>query len=189
MRNNTGQVTLFLILGLVIVIGLGFAYSMGNSASSEKIKAEAEKSAGIPFSFDYYKNFLNSCLENIAKGGIDFIGQRDGYFNLASNYFNDPFIKTAYYFYEDFSLFPKIEVLQDSISEYMKSYASFCFEELKNLTEFAKIDYEIGNVNAIIAKNSVIVDAQIPTKIKLGDITSEINNFRISLDGNRLLKD
>ena len=186
MRNRRSQLGVFLIMGLVILIGAGFVYYITSNISQSNIKAGAEKTAKIAFLPDSFKNFLDTCLQNIAKEGVSYTAQRGGYFNLPKYSYNDSFIKTAYYFYEDRSLMPKLEIIENSISEYMKEEVPLCFEELKNITEYANIGYEIKNINTQIINDSIIINAEILTNIKSNDIEFKIKKFQVRLDGDRL---
>ena len=114
-------------------------------------------------------------LELAPAAGI-YLGERNKAL-LKQGFFDTVFIETAYYFYEDFSLFPKLGVLENSISEDIKSYSKSCFEELRNITEITEIDYKIENVTTKIIKDSIIVDAYIPTKLKSVDTIYEIEKF------------
>ena len=121
--HSKSQVALFLILGFVLLTAFGFVYYVYQNIHSEKIKAEAEASTRVSFSSDNIKNYLEICFKNLAQEGVDHISARGGYFALPKKSYSVGIINTAYYFYEDNSLYPKIEVLEDSISGYIKKYA------------------------------------------------------------------
>ncbi len=180
------QIALFLILGFVILIGVGFLHFISSNISSENVRTEAIQSSVIVFSTENVRNFLELCFKNLATEGIDYASLQGGYYVLPQKSYSEGIINTAFYFYEDQSLFPKIEVFENSLSEYIKLYANYCFNNLKNFTEIMDIDYKIENVSTKILKDQIIIDIAIPVKIKVTDITFEVNNFQIIIGGNRL---
>lgn len=187
MKSKKGQISIFLILGIVILITTSIVFVFYNETISDQIKPEVEETTELVFQTENYKNFLNTCLKNIAEDSLIFIGQRGGYYNLPKPNYNDSFIKTAYYFYEDRSYMPTLEQMQNSISNYINSEISNCFNELNNFNEITNLNYNIEDINTLIIKDSVIVEAQIPTKITVNDATYEIEKYRTTI--NSRLKD
>jgi len=182
MKHKYAQISIFALMGLVILI----AFSIFFYIRSERISPEIEKAAEFPFEFAPVKNYVESCIENVGKDGIEFIGKRGGYFELPNYNYQDQFIKTAYYFYEDRSYFPKLEILQNSISGYINSELLFCLDGLKNITQTKNIDYKIEKIDTLIIEDSVIINAQIPTIYRLDDVTYENKQYRVSIDRNKL---
>ncbi len=183
MRRNKGQITIFLILGFVMATAFGFIYYLN---IPKEPSTEIEKSTNIVFSAEGLENFLNLCLYDIANDGVIFISQRGGYINLPHYSYNNSFIKTAYYFYEDRSLLPTIDVLENSISNYTKLEAHSCFDKLNNSKEITSFDYRIESITTKIIKGSILVDIKMPVNIKVGDVGYNIEKFGVRLDGDRL---
>lgn len=168
------------------MVAFGFIYYVYGISNKDKIEAETEKSIKISFSFDSINNFLENCFKNLAFEAVDYVSLQGGYFTLPKKSYSEGIINTAFYFYEEYSLFPNLDVIENSISEYIKTYAHYCFEDLKNTTHFDNIDYKIENVSTKILNNNIIVSVYAPTKIKLDSSIHEFNNFNIELDNNSL---
>ena len=77
-------------------------------------------------------------------------------------------------------------MLENSISDYIKTYASNCFEELKNITEYLSIKYNLENVSTKILENNLVTSIYAPTKIQFASSTHELNRFNAELNNNRL---
>ncbi|MBI2653670.1 hypothetical protein HYX02_02550 [Candidatus Woesearchaeota archaeon] len=183
--NNNGQITLFFILGFVILIGFGLVYYVSGNLSSD-LETEVSKTSKIAFSVDNVKNFLELCFKDLTNEGIDYISERGGYFTLSKYSYEYGEVRTAYYFYEDRNLPPTLEVLENSISMYVKSYVNYCFDDLSDSVEIPNVEYKIENVSTKLVKDNIILSLLIPTKIKSNNLTYEINNYQINLEGNRL---
>lgn len=180
------QITIFLIFGLTILIALGFLFYVYNSTKREDVKIQTEKTTKIAFSAPEVNSFLNNCFRNLAYEGIDFISARGGYFYLPKNHYSYGIIKTAYYFYEDYSLFPTFGLIENSISDYMKEYGNLCFEDIGNLTGYTMIEHSIENVTVTISKGRISIFVNSPTKISIGNNIQALDTFLVEIDNIRL---
>jgi len=182
MIDNRSQVGIFLILGFVLLVAAGFVYVIYGYEQTDI----AEESLTADFFPNAVKNYLESCLTNAAKEGVAFVSNRGGYFNLPKHYYNNSFNIIPYYFYEDSSYMPSIKIVESSISDYLKSKAPNCFEELVKNEKAINMHYNIAKINTKIVKDSVIIDLQISTEIKSGGKIYRINKYELSLEENRI---
>jgi hypothetical protein len=178
--KNKGQIAIFVLLGFVLLIAASFFLFI----RSDNVY-EIERYQELPIDFIPVKNYIDSCIKNVGRDAIEYVSKRGGYFELPQYSYNDQFTQTAYYYYEYFELPPKLEVIQNSISEYIENELSYCLDGIKNLSQFSNVEYYIENINTLIVKNSVIIESIIPTEIKKDDSSYNIKDYRITID-NRL---
>ncbi|MBI2657611.1 hypothetical protein HYX08_02855 [Candidatus Woesearchaeota archaeon] len=182
MPSKRGQIGLFLILGFVVFVAFGFIYYVYGISKKDNVKVEAGKTAMAPFSAENSNNFLVFCLKDLASEAIDYLSMRGGYFTLPKKSYSGGIINTPFYFYEDAGLLPNIEVWENSISQYINTYGDKCFEELKNITEYGDVSYELENTSTKILGIGVFVNVRAPAKIFLGPTTSELSRFDLELN-------
>jgi len=76
--NHKGQVTVFVILGIVLILAFSFAFMVRSSLSTGKLEAEAQEiltDALETSSIDYY---VESCLEQITTEALVTLGEQGG---------------------------------------------------------------------------------------------------------------
>ena len=185
MRNRKGQVSIYILLGLIILIGLGFVLYLRNDVSKE---AEIQQVSRLPFEIGPIRNYVESCIENVGKDGIEFIGLHGGYFILPK-YLTNEYTKTAYYFYQNRNIMPTKAKVEQELSNYVNEELFFC---IKNFAPFRLQGFEIEpeeiNTNTIIEPNSVTFKVDYPltakkgaSQIKLDSFTKSINNVRLGV--------
>jgi hypothetical protein len=81
--NRKGQMTIFVIIGIIILIGVGMIISY-NKTSSERLLSEElhTKVVEIPLMFQPINDYVESCIAKTGKEGIKLIGIHGGYIDL-----------------------------------------------------------------------------------------------------------
>ncbi|MBW2989596.1 hypothetical protein KY358_04745 [Candidatus Woesearchaeota archaeon] len=81
-RSKKGQMTIFIIIGILLIIGIG-AYSIVRKSRTEAgITSEIESALEeIPSEFSSVAGFISGCLEETLKEGIEKIGDTGGFIN------------------------------------------------------------------------------------------------------------
>ena len=77
MKNKTAQITAFLLVGMLILITFGFVYYVASTMITSKIRTEQTEK--IPLEIQPVKTYIETCLDGIAKEGLDLIGKQGGY--------------------------------------------------------------------------------------------------------------
>lgn len=77
-----GQVTIFIIIGIVLLLGVGFAiYFTGRSQESESPIAQVSK---LPARIQPVQDAVHSCIRQLGVEGLQKIGQTGGYIDTSS---------------------------------------------------------------------------------------------------------
>ena len=186
MRNRKGQVSIYMLLGLIILIGLGFVFYLRNDVSKG---TEIQQVSRLPFEIGPIRNYVESCIEDVGKDGVEFIGRRGGYFILPKYLTNEYLTKTAYYFYQSRNIMPTKAKVEQELSNYVNEELFFC---INNFAPFRNQGLEIEskgiNISTIIDPNSVAFNVDYPliakkgaSQIKLDSFTKSIANVRLGM--------
>jgi len=183
MANRKGQITIFLIIGMILLISAGLLFYL-NSQLTEK---EIEKSVEMPSNVLPIKNYVESCIKSVGEEAILWIGEHGGYYNLPKYSTKDYFTNTAYYFYIDSNIMPSKERVEEELSEYMDKQIYFCLDNFSVFKEQGfQIEKEESNTTVIIRQKDVLFQINLPLTIKKQDSLTEIKEFKKSIDSIRL---
>ncbi|MBN1544251.1 hypothetical protein JW898_02200 [Candidatus Woesearchaeota archaeon] len=80
--GNQGQVTIFIILGIVILVGVGAAIFL--TGEPAQLPAEIAAAERIPDEFKPVKDFIESCLAEKLGEAFVIIGQHGGYLDMSN---------------------------------------------------------------------------------------------------------
>ncbi|MBU0614533.1 MAG: hypothetical protein KJ601_00405, partial [Nanoarchaeota archaeon] len=173
--QNKGQLSLFMIVGVVLLLGLGLIYYI-NSKAVEEAK---------PVEFDLYisenvQAFVENCLSQIAVQGLDILGLQGGRIYLYEPYFEYNNYKTNLLYYYGRNLVPSLDEMEIELENYVKYNLRSCtqdFQVFKGLT----ITYGTLDTNAYIGKASVLFDVNWPLEIKQSNIRKELSAFKSTI--------
>jgi hypothetical protein len=174
--KRRGQVTLFIILGIIMVLAAMFFFYM--RADITKI-SYTEK---VPESIIPFQRFVENCIDSTTREAVQKLGMSGGYIELPPNIKNNPFARLSiapevdyiipYWYYrkggtiKDNDLSPTLDMMTADITKYVNENIAFC---LNNFTAFQNI-YKItekGNTifQTRITDNSVVVLLDYPVEI------------------------
>jgi len=80
MRNKKGQITIFIIVGIIILAGVGLYTAIRTETIKGKLAPEIELSIEeVPIEFRPVRSFIENCLTEISKEGLTKLGERGGF--------------------------------------------------------------------------------------------------------------
>jgi len=83
--NNTAQVSIFIIIGLVILIAAGVVFYVNTAGQKEEIAPGVFISTKeIPTQLDPVSNFITQCLDDVSTRGLNLIGEHGGYVDISN---------------------------------------------------------------------------------------------------------
>lgn len=200
-----GQVTLFIILGIVILIVIGALFGLRALSVNSKLYEQGGKSVSVPTQLKPVTNVISDCIENVALDGLSIMGLQGGYIkipddiiprsslNVFSNslYLNKN-VRVPYWSYESVSGIPKqqiptIQEMQDFLSSYINSNVEECFSG--DIESFRGQGYEISSGSRISAVSTIKDDyvevrLDYPIDIKLKDVEKKIQSHYRKIDIN-----
>lgn len=172
-----GQISFFIIIGLVILIAAGFMfYYVGRSSDAEP-EVRGMDSGTI-------QSFVDSCLTTTTDNGIRYNGLQGGYFNAPEDKIkNLGYDVPIYHHYVEGDLMPTIETIQDQLSLYIGDRLDRC---LNDFTVFRNQGYVITagdrSITSQIRASDVYVTMNYPLDVRLGDETAMISTYSATVE-------
>ncbi len=202
--KKRGQVTVFLVLGIVVVILTGLVFYTGAAIRKEGTVSSIKKTSQVPFDIGPVKEYAESCLKKVSEDGLWIIGEHGGYIDPDGNevYGEEAVDSTAYlgkkvpYYLKGTSdSFLALEDIEEKLSRYVivgfdRCFDSNVFEGLglyltKPDINYTEIGFDFDGVSVDskvdIHEDSVIVNVEYPLIIKKKGLEAELKDFRVNL--------
>ena len=170
-----GQVTVFIIIGIVLVALFGLIYVLlaDNNVEPVPVLTTSSESGAV-------KKFVENCLEESSKNAIDTVASQGGYINPPHPYFTLDIFKVPYYFDKKILLQPDINIIADEINFFIEEDIGSCLTGIK---EFPwKITMEEHQVKSSILEKEVFVQLNLPLTLSIGDSASTLQDFSVKMD-------
>src|SRR3989338_8554539 len=185
MFQKKGQITLFIILGIIILVAFALIFYLLQS-KAEGDNSEIQNIQSFELSTSHINSYVQSCIETVGEDALSWIGDHGGFFE-APTYNAGDYEGIAYYFYVDRNIMPSLEMVEKEISKYMDFELFFC---LMNFVDFKKIGMKIeqGEIDTItmIRPNDVLFNVNFPVKISIEQKTMQLVSFQSSIKNARL---
>lgn len=124
MAEKRGQITIFMIIGLVVFILVLMAYII--ALSREKIEITSEKI--LPVDVKPIRAYLEECFENLGKSALMFVGSQGGYYILPDGFdYND--VQAGFHYYNGI-IIPPISVIEQELSSFVDDFANSCLIDM-----------------------------------------------------------
>ena len=86
MIGKKAQVTLFIIVGIIVLIGAGLYFGIREDIITGELDVSRELVLEeVPTEFVPVRSFMDSCLREVGKEGLEFLGNRGGFVDLVGN--------------------------------------------------------------------------------------------------------
>ncbi len=177
--GKRGQVTLFIVVGLVIIsiIGLLVYYKSGELGLRE---------VSVPAQVQPIYDHVENCLDEVSIDGLNLIGSQGGFYKVDKglDYFDNQL--TAYYWLDEYSVkYPELGKIESELEDYVDDNLKNCVD-FSNFNGFEVIDGRVSS-HVVLGEN-VIVNLNYPLEIKKEGAVFKINKFvdEINLDFKRI---
>ena len=131
--------------------------------------------------FQPLKIYIQNCLENELKTGLNLIGRQGGYYDVPNESINFLFEDVPYYFLNDETLIASKKQIEEQISNYLFYNTNECYS---NLSVFEEQGYQIEasepKYSTLIYKKDIITNVNLVLNIRKGDLTHQIDKFTIN---------
>jgi hypothetical protein len=185
MFKNKGNLTFFIILGIILLI----TFILVIYASKDSILSYNPIDSFISSNTDsyFFNDYVNMCLKEVTENAILWIGSNGGYYNIKS--FNNTNINYAYYLVEGKKTYPSKEIIQNEISDFINSEFDYCIEEfiILNPDYYIKKNNKSSSEIIILEKEiSIIID--FPITIEKDGKTKNLRYFNTKINNIRLFE-
>jgi len=172
--SKRGQVTVFLIVGLIVLLVSGIIIFLTKGANLSIQDASDIESV---FLGDQVQNYVDQCLYLTAKDSLFFVGEHGGYYNLPPVY--DPDFYLPYYFYESVDYSPKTSEIERELALYVQEQIPFCLQKFNSFsskgTEVKTVGEMEGKVD--IKEETVQFQLTLPLEVYQGSYVKELRFF------------
>jgi|SRR3989344_2276327 len=174
-KNKLGQITIFVVVAIVIV-GIGTAVYFNKDIENSLNQN----------SFSDVKTNLDSCLNELSKGAVIFVGENAGFYNLPEKYSNNLLPGLAYLMYENENLVPSKEAVEGEIASYIENSFDYCLDEEELTREGIAFTKSENNVKVFINEDNVLINLKTELSLTKNDRTDLISDFSAEVKNVRI---
>ncbi|MBU0535793.1 MAG: hypothetical protein KKE20_02425 [Nanoarchaeota archaeon] len=175
MTEKKGQVTFFIIIGIILILAM---IIIGLHTSSTPVEEQSEELSQTPL-----VRFVESCLGQTAQDALIFISSRGGFYGLPSESTEESLVQTAYWKIISEPRIPTREMISVEVSDYIDDNIEYC---LGNFSEFRRMGYDITardpNTQLIINEDTASLSLEYPIKLAKDDGIIEVSSFAKEID-------
>lgn len=189
--TKRGQVTIFIILGILIIITIVAVISLNKHTTKRVLEIQQEKELDLEHRYQTVTLLVESCIKQVAERAIITIGYRGGKSQLAEPFFDGQVFSANYLYYLGDGQASSIEEMESSLANIMNNQLLKCLpQDFKQqniingemLTENLvftglTIDAEEITTTVDIADRRVSFTVNWPLTLKLEDMQKRMENF------------
>lgn len=170
--SKRGQVTIFIILGIIILATLSLLY-FAKIQTVQKITTTSSESQKMAV-----QNLVEKCLDDLTHQAIFFVSGQGGYYKPPIPYYEHYFFKIPYYYNQKKINIPQKQTIELELSSYIQENIPLCLEGIKQFP----FNITSGNINVktTINQKSITTFLEYPLIFKIGNTITELKNFQIN---------
>ncbi len=138
--KKEGQLTIFVMVAIVVVIAI-VGYFIINDVFLEEVSVDSEVSP--------IYEAVEGCIGDVTEDSINIVGESGGYYELPEKVDDN---SIAYYFYEDESLMPSLEVVEREMEKYSEDMLYFCVEKV--FLNYPDFELNSGEIDVSVSVKS-----------------------------------
>ena len=174
--RKRGQVTVFIVIGLIALIGAVFIFNFVEKGISKKVSQESIEA--VPESVEPIKKFVESCLQSTAHEAIYFVSTQGGYYYTPAPYFNYSWFSIPYYMDAEIFNYPSLEITEKELSKYIEENLDFCLNSFITFSNF-NVTSRIKTTTVKINTEDIIFSLNLPLSIFIGDKVINLEKFEV----------
>jgi len=186
LRKKRGQITVFIIVGLLILLTYFLLSYYGKESIEERELINPE--------FIPVQEYVETCTKTIAREAIDIIGVNGGYITFPERVKSNPnsylqlspidAMKNPYWWYDGRFAIPPLDYLKKQISDYTKEHIPECINNFSSFyNKYTIINLGDFDVITEIGEEDVTVKTIYPIVIKdkFNKTLAELQNYIITI--------
>ncbi|PIN75800.1 hypothetical protein COV17_03585 [Candidatus Woesearchaeota archaeon CG10_big_fil_rev_8_21_14_0_10_36_11] len=181
--QKRGQVTVFIIVGIVLLLVVGLLFFQQGQDETETVLIDRELIT-VPYASSV-QDFVQSCFEQVVELGVLQTGRQGGYWESPLDYSIIFFDDSLPYYYADEKMMIISEVdAEKELERYIEETLPTC---LQNFSHFEEEGYKImsGKVDVNVDfGQQVIVELKYPLEVQKGITVIELHDFVHTVDIN-----
>jgi hypothetical protein len=205
--TKKGQLTLFIVIGLILLVGISIYLYATSRAAIAPVEAERIKMAEVPTEVQPLDEFITDCLKVTARQGLQLIGERGGYIEPKQSY--HPYeptegsavqfapnskLKVPYWWHlssknncagdcEFKSERPSLQSIKTQMDEYIRKELPNCLGRFENFAKQNMIVTPAGDIkpDTQITKGNVVVVLNYPVEAVLSGTKFNLKDYAAEL--------
>jgi len=162
MVDKRGQLTIFIIVGVVIVVGI-VAFFIYQGGSEDRYFSQPDVSEGV----SEIEEYLGGCFDYVSEVSMHNVMMQGGYYDRPSRveaFDEDNATFLPYYYYEGEENMPSIETIEAELAKSMDEMAPGCVD----IAEFTNFDVSYSRVETSvdIRDEEVVFTVDMPIKLE-----------------------
>jgi hypothetical protein len=187
--SKKGQITVFIVIGIVILASVGAFIYLRSIASREAVSPEAGQQVALPTvtNAESLKEYIESCIQKVSEEPIKTMAKQGStlYLDNSKLYSGNKYrylclLKPGYN--SCVNIIPNRQSMEFELSSIISSKLRTCIR----LEQFQKMGYEIsqGTMKVIpsIRVDDVVINVNYPITLAKGDDRIEVSNFSSALE-------
>ena len=184
MYDKKGQISLFIIIGIILVMIVSFVFFLVYDFSGESVVNK-----NVEISDEGIKMYVQNCLDKNSNNMVSLLSFQGGYVSILE----DSFIYDidGIYFYINYAYDSSIKLVSKEIIEQeLSTYIGSTFRDCVDFSVFEQEGYEIESsvpeINVVVSSDNVVVDADFPITVTNGGKKQEFDGKYKSVVNARL---
>ena len=128
-----GQVTIYIILGLVIVLLIATALYFTQESVRRFVQAETSGAVVSQIEVMEINTYVGSCYEQTFINALNSVGLRGGYYKLPQNLYKE---SIPFYLIQTRKYIPSSSVVEQQIADYIDDNIALCLNDLSSFPKF-----------------------------------------------------
>ncbi len=161
--GEKGQVTLFIIVGIVILFLIALFVALIQSGTVEF----AEE---VPDEFKPIVKYTDSCIQNVAWQGAFELKMQGGYIDLPDSLKEDDSLidfgfKVPYWFHDERDYMPSRLFLEEQLEDYIDSYLHTCLDSYEEFSHIYEVEVGEPESSVDIQDTEIIIETHLPLQV------------------------
>ena len=178
--KGKGQVTVFIIVGIVILIMIGLTFVVFRGTQKAQVEVAVKKEAQVGLEAKEIKEFIDTCISQVTYDGLEKLGKQAGYIDVprAIRLQN---VDTGYWFLDQVNIQPTLNLIKKRLENYVDENLQTCtkFTVFENQGFDIKTDKPKSEI--IFGTETVFISINYPLKIQRNQFSQDIEEFNQEL--------
>lgn len=176
--GKKGQVTVFIIIGILLVLVLGITFFLVQKIASAKLQAKTEQPLALRK--EPLQQAVEKCVQDSLERAVFFISGQGGYYQTPPPYFEFAVFKIPYYFDQQILAVPTTAEIEKNLAEFIVNDFAGCKKELAHFPQKITIDGE-PKVQVSLFPATIRATVSLPLRLHLGEDIVTVDTFQAKL--------
>lgn len=187
MRPKRGQITLFIILGIILLFTIGTVLYF----TTQQTRAPLQQVVQVPEELQKVYDYVTECIDQTSREGLTLMGAQGGYVTLPTIIARNPnahlnadllgVTKTPYWYYEGEDRTPSVDYMQRDLARHVRLNLPFCtgnFDAFAATFNIIPVGEPLPTVT--ITDDRVLVEVAWPLNINAQGRQLNLNQFIVA---------